>query len=235
LLAEKGIKKIEQFHFHIILDLGVNSNGKLPTIKSCRPFDIGGKKNSCKDYPNYHPNIPTVCNLDNSWYHINKMDDNNYLKEDGEEIFGDMTDPCSKGEAKMYKNNGWHDTVAAETKQESMDIIAKINPEKFILQNDTLESFADKRYGGIDSEPEVWVPDIPNPKPFSKIPVLEQWKKMFMDRVHKGRQVPLWLSRRRRIKKTSFAKSLGKHIHSAGILDSKKIYSNCDIIIFDDI
>lgn len=151
-------KKTEQFHFHIILDLGVNSNGKPPKIKSCRAFDIGGKKNGRKDYPNYHPNIQTVRNLDNSWHYINKMDYNGYLKEDGEEIFGDMKDPCLKGEAKMHKNNGWHHALAAETKQEFMDIIAKINPEKFILQNDALESFAEKRYG--DSSTRTMEEDV---------------------------------------------------------------------------
>jgi hypothetical protein len=55
---------------------------------------------------------------------------------------------------------------------------------------------------------------------------------MFIDRIHRGRQVTLWINGKSKTRKSSLAQSRAPHCRVKGKFNSDKIHTNCDFITF---
>lgn len=175
-------------HFHIVGDLGLNESKNAPQISNHKAFDIGGKNRGRADEPTWHPNIQPVISLDKSWHYINK------LEKPGEEVFGNMSDPCLKNSAGMHKHNPYHSIIEAECTEEFMKAMKIHDPRALYANWSNVKSYAHDTFGHSDPQPEQWKPNFRNRQlPFTKIPIIEQWKKIFLDKIYKGRQVTLWI------------------------------------------
>ena len=68
-----------------------------------------------------------------------------------------------------------------------------------------------------------------------KLPIGESWREIFANRACKGRQTHLRILEEVTTGKTNFARALGRHVTMIGVLDSKQIHDNCQIVHFDDV
>lgn len=151
-----------------------------------------------------------------------------------EVVFGDFSDP-SKDPRGITSHNYYHTAINnSDSATDYLEAIHQVIPHKVTNAWNSQMAFAKWKWGNEQKKPETWKTPR-RQRPFAKIPIIELWKKMFIERTYRGRQVTLWLIGETQTSKSSFAKSLGPHLYSKGILNSNLVHSNCDLLIFDDI
>lgn len=171
---------------------------------------------------------------------------------------GTMADPCKQATG-ITSANYFHKAIAnAKTSSDYLKDVATVIPERVSNGWHGQKAFAEYLFGKEpkkDPEPLRWTPPR-RARPFAEIPIISLWKKMFINRTYRGRQVnrpnilinniynktnkikiqvTLWLIGNTQTAKSSFAKNLGRYCYIKGNLDSNSVHTNCDLLIIDDV
>lgn len=154
---------------------------------------------------------------DAAWHYTNK------LLKPGEKTFGDFADPCKAAKG-ITSHNYFHTAISkSESSTDYLEAISQVIPEKVTNGWNGQMAFAKWKWGDKDKEPDTWRPPR-RQRPFSDIPIISLWKKMFIDRTYRGRQVALWIIGQTQTSKSSFAKSLGRHCYIKDTLNSSLVH-----------
>jgi hypothetical protein len=218
-------------HFHLLGDFGLDDKKNPPHIRRHDAFDIGGTRYGRAEFPKFHPNIAPVMKRDAAWHYVNK------LEKPAETVFGDFQDPCKAAQG-ITSNTFFHTAIDnAKSATDYLEAISEVIPHRVTNSWNNQVAFAEWKWGKTkkeDPQPNRWVAPRRQRK-FVDIPIVSLWKKMFIDRTYRGRQVSLWFIGETQTSKSSFAKNLGPHCYIKGNINSNLVHSNCDLIVLDDI
>jgi len=197
-------------HLHAFLDFGRKKQSRRSDI-----FDVGG----------HHPNIAPSRGRPGVGY--------DYAIKDGDVVAGGLARPGGSGLSEAQ--NKWGQIVAAESRDEFFDLLRELDPKTLVTRWTELNKYADAAYAPV---PEPYVGSDGKQFELGVVPELARWGEQLVgDNPLEGRLKSLVLYGPSRTGKTVWARSLGPHVYTMGIVSGKLLLRDAPgsrYAVFDD-
>ncbi|QCS35903.1 replication-associated protein [Capybara genomovirus 11] len=197
-------------HLHVFLDFGGKKQSRRPNF-----FDVGG----------HHPNIAPSRGRPELGY--------DYAIKDGNVVAGGLARPGGGGLPQVADK--WREIVSAESRDEFFDLLRQLDPKTLVTRWTELNKYADAAYAPI---PEPYVGSDGKQFELGMVPELARWGgQLAANDPVEGRMRSLVLYGPSRLGKTVWARSLGPHVYSMGIVSGKLLLRDAPgaaYAVFDD-
>lgn len=201
-------------HLHCFVDFGRKFRSRKTDI-----FDVGDQ----------HPNISKSLGTPEKGY--------DYACKDGDIVAGGLTrpEPSSSGAGNGKAHIAWSQITSAENREEFWRLVFELDPKAAVTSFSQLQKYCDWKYKYTPAEYES-----PSGLEFigAEIDGRNTWlAQSGINSSRNGRVKSLILYGQSQTGKTTWARSLGKHIYNVGLVSGKECMKAVDVeyAVFDDI